>query len=128
VDEEYLERVEFYIDPERKLYQAFGFNWKLGTGSSEESKKIRWSPFIMKEYARTHKSEPGKDYDSLINDSLVNKFPWLKLEDFVFRKYVKDDDPGQQGGDVTLDKNGNLIKIYAMDNVFDRPSIDQLLA
>merc|ERR1712110_604479 len=118
VDEEYLDRVEFYIDPHRELYRAFGFDWKAGQGG----KNSRWNPFIMKEYSKVHKSETGKEYGSEL------KFPGLKYEDFVFRKFVKDDDPLQQGGDVTLDKNGNnLIKIFAMDNVFDRPSLDQVL-
>jgi len=116
VDEQYLDRVEFYIDPDRKLYRAFGFNWKLDQGN-----EVRWKPFIMKDYAKAHKSESGKEYGGIA-------FPGLKYEDFVFRKYVKDDDPLQQGGNVTLDKSGNLIKIFAMDSVMDRPSFDQLLA
>lgn len=117
VEPEYSDRVEFLIDCERKFYRGFGFDWKLGQGSNHQS----WGPFIMKEYATAHQSEGGSDYNSP-----VKKMMDFSYEDFVFRKFVKDDDPLQQGGDVVLDMDGKLVEIFSMDSV-TRPDPNMVL-
>ena len=118
VEERYLEKVEFFIDANRKFYRGFGFDWKHGQGSNQHS----WQPFIMKEYAAAHQSEAGTDYNSPIKSMMD-----FSYEDFVFRKFVKDDDPLQQGGDVVLDSENRLVKIFSMDSVI-RPDVDSVLA
>jgi len=126
VEKKYFDRVEFLIDADRRLYRGFGFDWKLGQGVMKEPKKLGqggWQPFIMKEYALAHQSVGGTDYNSP-----AKKMIDFSYEDFVFRKYVKNDDPLQQGGDVILDMNGKLVKIFGMDNVTDRPDVDVVLA
>jgi len=113
VEPQYSDRVEFLIDAERKFYRGFGFDWKLGGH--------RWGPFIMKEYATVHQSEGGSDYNSPVKNMMD-----FSYEDFVFRTFVKDDDPLQQGGDVILDMDGKLVEIFGMDNV-TRPDPDHVL-
>jgi len=113
VEPQYSDRVEFLIDAKRIFYRGFGFDWKLN-GSI-------WGPFIMKEYATAHQSQSGSDYNSP-----VKKMMNFNYEDFVFRKFVKDDDPMQQGGDVILDMDGKLVEIFGMDSV-TRPDPDHVL-
>ena len=119
VEEQYFDRVEFLIDSERKLYRGFGFDWKVGQGDERQA----WQPIIMKEYALAHQSVGGSEYDSPI----IKMGMKFSFEDFVFRKFVKDDDPLQQGGDVILDTEGKVLKVFAMDSVI-RPEVDEVLA
>jgi len=119
VDDKYLDRVEFYIDANRNLYKQLGFDWKFG---QDNERKAIWKPWVIKEYAKTHHTTKGEDYGSAMG--LPKDFSY---DDFVFRKFVKDDDPFQQAGDAVLDKSGRLIQIFPMIHVSDRVDIDVIL-
>lgn len=116
VDDKHLHRVEFYIDPEKRLYDALGFNWR--------STPANWKSFIVKMYAKTHLSEAGSE----IKGERLPPGMQYNFNDFMFRKFVKNDDPFQQGGDAVLDANMKLLKIFSMKSVNDRPSADQVLS
>ena len=96
-----------------------GFDWKFG---QDPSRKGIWKPWVIKEYAKTHFTSQGEDYGS--NMTLPEGFTY---EDFVFRKFVKDDDPFQQAGDAVLDEEGRLIEIFPMIHVSDRVNVNEIL-
>lgn len=118
VESRYSDRVEFYIDADRAVYKQLGFDWKFG---QDPERKAIWKPWVIKEYAKTHHTTAGEDYGSAM--TLPKGFTY---DDFVFRKFVKDDDPFQQAGDAVFDKEGRLVGIFPMVHVSDRVDIDDI--
>ena len=51
IPEHDLDKVEFYIDSDRTLYEKLGFNWKVTLKC--------WELRVIKDYAKIHKSEAG---------------------------------------------------------------------
>ena len=46
--------------------------------------------------------------------------------DFLMRRPLEGENPNQQGGDVILDKDGRILKVFHMNSVNDRVSMEDL--
>jgi len=115
IDECYLDRVEFYADPDRLLYRDLGFAWSM--------KPQLLDIGVVKMYAGIHKS---KSRSPLAFKSTEG--PSGADEDYRFRRFVENDTVLQQGGDAVLDKDGKLLHIFPMKRHRDRPAIEDVLS
>jgi len=119
--------VEIYIDRERKYYQKVGFNWAICNGAPAEL-YLR----VVKMYAITFKNVKDKSELSDLQIPYFEQSIKVQSEDhrkqFLFKKYQYEADFCQQGGDVKLDKDYKLIKIYPMESVQDRVELSEFLS
>ena len=117
VDEEFRDFVEFYMDPELKIYHQLGFDFFIKPDNI----------WLLKEYAHTTHTEAGSDIEDtgMIGPRIMENFSY---SDFRFRKIIKGTNhPYQMAGDAVLDKNAKLLAFWRLKEVYDRPTIDQVL-
>jgi len=125
----YEDKVELFMDPERKLYQVLGFNYQFALKNLKEEEKPAFMDKMKSEQQHIWPLNMVKFYSMSQNSHSENKnFESTEGdESYVFRKFIDGDNPLQQGGDAVFDANWKLIKVFPMLHVADRVSVDDLL-
>ena len=113
-------RVEMYIDPERALYKNVGFDWRLKAG---EMIFMAMKMVYGKMFKDMDKESTGWDQQIV---KPVKDAPKDIMEDYSMRRFMKNENPAQQGGDVVLDDEGKIVSIFQMSSVEDRVSLKDL--
>jgi len=131
-----FDQIEVFRDPEKKLYEQVGFNWNFNAGPMIlMAMKVHYGGL----FREMDKKSPGWDKRKMSaeNDAEALKIdgqptvPGPKFsdkmgQDFLMRRPLEGENPCQQGGDVVLDAEGKILKVYHMNSVNDRVTMEEL--
>lgn len=125
VDDDLDGRVEMYVDHHRSLYKKVGFDWRFTCGSRiVQAMKMVYGK-MWKEMDRQNENWEQNIAQTEEEGRSKNK-PEDKMQDFLMRRFMANENPAQQGGDVVLDSEGKIVSIFQMANVHDRVSLKDL--
>jgi len=118
-------KVDMYIDDKRVLFCKVGFDWYLPFITTYSIEVIRNSyakMFIQDEKRRKLDQNSKNKFELLEHTSLTSD----QQQEYVYRQYLPKEHNGQQAGDVLLDGDFRILKVFPTNYHYDRPSLETL--
>lgn len=128
-----------YVNSDKSSYQQVGFNWNMKlTGAISGPNKVQCVDILKEYYSKMFikmdqttenwENQVQKEISEKSDEGYAGSMPQEKMKNFLMRRYQDTDDENicMQGGDVVLDGNGVIQKVFYMLSVSDRVSMEDL--